>query len=612
MQFRSDIQGLRALAVILVFLFHINPRLMPGGFVGVDVFFVISGFLISSIILQKKEHHNFRFIDFYNSRIKRIIPAFTVMVLIVGIIGLFLFLGSDARNFRNALFWSWIFNSNNYFSSLDTYFGTANAENPFLHTWTLAVEMKFYLFLPFLLFFIPKKWLPYIVTLLIISLLFYAHYNIFFLNKRNEIYFSLLARMPEFLIGTLLAIFSTKKRINKKYSTLATITGFILILASAILLNEASPFPGFVSIIPCLGASLLIFSDSNFFKKILETRVMVYLGECSYSLYLWHWPIMALIRYYNNRYDFNFYEVLLICSVTMLISYLSYTFVENYFRKLKNIKFYVSLAIPTIVIGVVIVGFIKINRNVSNIPVQYAVPTFGRTSNGTYFEHVDILGDTSSKTDSIIFIGDSHTFAYLSFLDYIGKTNHFSFKTISNDTYPTIPGIDQKDFSELRYYNQYKKLIDITQAELNKSSTVIISSTWSNKVPSLPGAFDNFLKNIDGKKKVYVLTDYPILKRNPLRANRDFIKNTNRDNHYEVIFNPIPDPIKSICDKYPWVKVIYLNYKDLNIDYPFYKDTLMYFDAGHVNEYGSRKLGKLKEKEFMEQFELHPAHLPGL
>jgi peptidoglycan/LPS O-acetylase OafA/YrhL len=605
MQFRSDIQGLRALAVILVFLFHLNPRLMPGGFIGVDVFFVISGFLISSIILQKLSSNSFRFIDFFNSRIKRIVPAFITMILIVGITGVFLFLGSDARNFRNALFWSMVFNSNNYFASLDTYFGNANAENPFLHTWTLAVEMKFYLILPFLLFFSSKKWLPYIVSVLIVALVLYAHYNIFFLNKRNEIYFSLLARIPEFLMGTLLAVFTVKKTLPKKYNILTTIAGFVLIMASSILLNESSPFPGLLSIIPCLGATLLILSGNNAFKKILSTKSMVFIGECSYSLYLWHWPIMALLRYYNNRHDFNGYEVLLVCSLTMLISYLSYRFVENYFRTLKNIKFYFSLALPTMVIGILLAGFIKINRTVSNIPLQYAVPTFGRTSNGTYFEHVDVLGDTTSKNDSILFIGDSHTFAYLGFLDNVGKANHFSFKTISNDVYPNIPGIAQEDFSEWRYFNQYKKLVEITQSELNKSNTILIASTWTETVPSLPMAFDNFLKNINGKKAVYILGDYPTFKKNPLRVNRTYIKNPQRNNNYEVHFTTVPDTIKNICNKYPRVKIIYLDYQALLIDYPFYKDTLMYFDATHLNEYGSRKLGKLKEKEFMEQFILH-------
>lgn len=609
MQFRSDIQGLRALAVILVFLFHLNPRLMPGGFIGVDVFFVISGFLISSIILQKIASNSLRFIDFFNSRIKRIVPAFVVMILIVGFAGVFLFLGSDARNFRNALFWSLVFNSNNYFASLDTYFGNANAENPFLHTWTLAVEMKFYLLLPFLLFFSPKKWLPYIVSALIVFLLLYAQYNISFLNKRNEIYFSLLARIPEFLIGTLTAIVASKKNNNNRYNTLTNLIGFLLILVSASLFYENSPFPGLLSLLPCLGAALVIIAGNNTFKKFLDTKGMVYIGECSYSIYLWHWPIMSLFRYYNNRYDFNWYEVLLVCSLTTFISYLSYRYVENYFRRLKNVKFYFSLALPTMVIGILLLGFIRINRTVSNIPVQYAVPTFGRTSNGTYFEHVDILGDTTSQNDSIIFIGDSHTFAYLGFLDNVGKANHFSFKTISNDVYPTIPGIEQADFSELRYFNQYKKLIEITKSELDKCKTILIASTWTETVPSLPMAFDNFLKNINGKKSVYILSDYPTFKKNPLRVNRTYIKNIKRNNNYEVYFRTIPDTIKNICNKYPWVKIIYLNYPALQIDYPFYKDTLMYFDATHLNEYGSRKLGNLKEKEFMKQFIVHPS--PG-
>lgn len=152
MEFRKDIQGLRAIAVLFVFIFHINSSWLPGGFIGVDIFFVISGFLISSIILHKLDNNRFSFKDFYISRIKRIVPAYYFLLLIVAFFGVFFFMTSDINVFRKSFFWSLLFNSNHYFTSLDTYFGASSSENPLLHTWTLAVEMKFYLFLPILLF----------------------------------------------------------------------------------------------------------------------------------------------------------------------------------------------------------------------------------------------------------------------------------------------------------------------------------------------------------------------------------------------------------------------------------------------------------------------------
>lgn len=200
MEFRNDIQGLRAIAVLSVFLFHLNPNWLPGGFIGVDIFFVISGFLISSICFSKIDKNKFSFIDFYQSRIKRIVPAYFVLLFVIGIIGYQLFLETDFENLKKSYFWSIVFQSNEYFSSLDTYFGTKNSENPFLHTWTLAVEMQFYLFLPFLLFFIKRKWQAVALFIMTIILFTYGTIEVFN-NNKSEIYFSLLARTPEFLLA---------------------------------------------------------------------------------------------------------------------------------------------------------------------------------------------------------------------------------------------------------------------------------------------------------------------------------------------------------------------------------------------------------------------------
>ena len=172
MQYRYDIQGLRGVAVLLVFFFHLNANLLSGGFVGVDVFFVISGYLISGIILHKKEQNKFQFVDFYISRFKRLLPAYLVFLLVTFLAATLLYLPSDIIGVRNGVFWSSIFYSNKYLSTLDTYFGMSSQENPLLHTWTLAIEMQFYFLLPILLFFIKnKKLLNYVIFLITIVLL---------------------------------------------------------------------------------------------------------------------------------------------------------------------------------------------------------------------------------------------------------------------------------------------------------------------------------------------------------------------------------------------------------------------------------------------------------
>lgn len=204
--YRADIQGLRALAVLMVFIFHLNSAYLPGGFIGVDIFFVISGYLISGIILRKKEQGNFRLTDFYMSRFKRIVPAYYFFLTVVLLAGIWIYLPMEIHELRKTGFFAAAFLSNVHLAALDNYFGAQSSENPLLHTWTLAVEMQVYFILPFLLVFLKKKFLKYVLTALIAVLFVYSFIRSTFLFEKDAAYFSLLARMPEFLIGTLAAV----------------------------------------------------------------------------------------------------------------------------------------------------------------------------------------------------------------------------------------------------------------------------------------------------------------------------------------------------------------------------------------------------------------------
>src|SRR5690606_25350016 len=220
MQFRNDIQGLRAIAFILVFIFHLNPHWLPGGYIGVDMFFVISGYLITSIILHQKEKGSFNFISFYEKRIKRIAPAYYVAILLIAVAGCYFYLQSDTIRLRSGLYRAVAFLSNQFFASGESYFGAALSENPLLHTWSLAIEMQFYLILPFLLIFIRNKYLPYVISALLLILTAYSTYGLYYTDNFSAIYFSLLSRIPEFFVGVLLSIlFLDKNQLSRSTST---------------------------------------------------------------------------------------------------------------------------------------------------------------------------------------------------------------------------------------------------------------------------------------------------------------------------------------------------------------------------------------------------------
>ena len=211
MTYRTDIQGLRAVAVLAVMLFHFNPAWLPGGFVGVDVFLVISGYLIVRILLQKKAQSGYRLGTtlryFYASRIKRIAPAYFAMLVLVSLLAAILFLPQDLVVYKKGLNQAAWFHSNSYFAGFGDYFAPASHEQPLLHTWSLAVEIQFYLLVPFLVLLLPTKALKWVLGVLLVGLTLLAQYRLSVLGIQQATYYSLYARLPEFFAGGLVAVY---------------------------------------------------------------------------------------------------------------------------------------------------------------------------------------------------------------------------------------------------------------------------------------------------------------------------------------------------------------------------------------------------------------------
>ena len=208
--YRPDVQGLRAVAVLAVMLFHFNPAWLPGGFVGVDVFLVISGYLIARILLARKAQSDYHLGGtlryFYASRFKRIAPAYFSMLVLVSLLAAVLFLPQDLAIYKKGLNQAAWFNSNHYFAGFGDYFAPANHEQPLLHTWSLAVEIQFYLLAPFLILMLPARALQWLLATMLIGLTAVAEYRLRVLGIQQETYYSLYARLPAFFAGALVAL----------------------------------------------------------------------------------------------------------------------------------------------------------------------------------------------------------------------------------------------------------------------------------------------------------------------------------------------------------------------------------------------------------------------
>jgi peptidoglycan/LPS O-acetylase OafA/YrhL len=313
--YRPDIDGLRAVAVLSVVIYHLNKLWMPGGYVGVDIFFVISGFLITRNIWGEMEGGRFSFSNFYLRRIRRIAPAFLAMTAVTLAAGAFLLLPEDLLSLAKSAMWGVFSLSNVYFwRYLDTsYFAESADEVPMLHTWSLGVEEQFYFIWPSLLLMallFRRRRAAAIAIAATICIASFVCGELTNVAAQKFSYYMLPARAGELMVGALLAL-GTKRIAAGSSSPRAlaevfAIAGMALVVGSLYLLNDTSRFPGINALYPCLGAAMLMMAGgmgSRIVAIVLTPRPIVFIGLISYSLYLWHWPVLAFVRYFYGTVD---------------------------------------------------------------------------------------------------------------------------------------------------------------------------------------------------------------------------------------------------------------------------------------------------------------------
>ena len=342
--YRPEIDGLRALAVLPVIFFHAGFQLFEGGFVGVDVFFVISGYLITSIILREKESGSFTLAGFYERRARRLLPAlFVVLFCCIPFALLILTPPVFKQFFGLGLVGTATFTTNFLFlSEAGGYFGTANSElNPLIHTWSLAVEEQFYLFYPLVLLFL-LRFTRIVLVLMLFLLAFTTFVSAVFHDDSNFTFFSSTARFWELFIGVFVSIILHERGgplvpENRFMRESVPIFGLLMVLAPVFFLKSFDTSPhipiALVVLAPVLGTALIImFSDrGNFIGRLLSIKPLVGLGLISYSAYLWHQPLLA---FYKNMFIGRTEGVvlLLLCLASLILAYASWRYVERPFR----------------------------------------------------------------------------------------------------------------------------------------------------------------------------------------------------------------------------------------------------------------------------------------
>jgi len=323
MNFRGDINALRAIAVIAVVVFHFEPSWLKGGFAGVDVFFVISGYLMTGIIFRRFEKGTFNLFEFYVARASRIIPALAMLCFALLIFSFVYLTPFDYPSISNHIKSSILLYSNITYLNEAGYFDVASNEKWLLHTWSLSVEWQFYILYPIVLialkqFFTIKniKWLIVLFTL--VGFGYSVYLTLYF---PEAAYFSITSRAWEMLMGGVAFFFPLS--ISKHKAKLIQGLGVSLIIASYVLVDKASPWPGVLALLPVVGTLLVIMSNANS-GYLINNRLVQTIGTWSYSIYLWHWPVVV----YGNYFGFDDWWMIGL-PLSFFFGYISYTFVES-------------------------------------------------------------------------------------------------------------------------------------------------------------------------------------------------------------------------------------------------------------------------------------------
>lgn len=512
MTFREDIQGLRALAVLSVVVYHISPFHLPGGFIGVDIFFVISGYLIMGQIYSKVQKSAFSFSDFYVKRFKRLFPAYFATVALSSIFAFYYFLPGEFSKYAWSLVASCLYVSNFYFFTKSGYFDSELQGSPLLHTWSLSVEEQFYVIMPIIMvlaFGIYKRFSLLILgglATLSFALCIYLTYN-----DVSLAFFASFTRFWQFILGGAIAIYSLHIQKHRFLSEVVATSGVLTLLASCVLITH-DEFPGIKAIIPTLATvAVLAFSRQGLLiYRLLALKPVEFIGNISYSLYLWHWPIIIFYQLHFET-ELKAVDKLTILALSIILGALSYYLIEKRFRKRlspsepssKNVYFRVaatSTGLCLVVYGLTHVmpmrfseQQVKYEQFMENHEADYFRPGVcfltSKQPNISYFNKKACLIPQKEK-ENILLVGDSHAAHWYAGLEANKKPNQTISQITASGCKPTISYHGKKRCTDLMHYAFEQEIPS------GKYDKIIISARW--KIDDLPW----LLKTLDIVKEM--------------------------------------------------------------------------------------------------------------
>lgn len=636
MNYRNEIDGLRAFAVLTVVFFHAFPSKLPGGFVGVDIFFVISGFLITSIIFVELDNGTFSFADFLNRRIRRIFPALILVMTATLAFGWFALLAVEYEQLGKHIFSASLFVINFVFINESGYFDNAAETKLMLHLWSLAVEEQFYVFWPLALWFSYKKKLNLLtITIALASISFVLNIG-FVVSHPTETFFWSISRFWELLVGSILAYLMVFKRdqllsikhyidsllakiiYRQKASPCESLTsnlmsgfGFTLLLFGIFGITKESVFPGTLVLVPVLGALLIIGSGAKAWlnRVILMNPIAVWVGSISYPLYLWHWPLFTYARIIEGETPSIEARVLLILA-SVVLSSITYVLIERRFMTVKASSTR-SLVLASLLIVTGALGWAVFENN--GVSDRNAVMKTENQKREILFsgsgcpENFKIISqcDTSqynNNSDSLVLVlGDSHARQSYELLRMKNFFKNQSVIGISIGGCPTLIDTITKNAPKCAFVNN--EILAFLNSSSNKKLQIYLAGQWSSYVQ------ENWLKDVEGETldfgetlseslsvlsefgTVFLLDQVPIVPFNPERCvSRPFKRFVESSCSFSLADSvKLLSKSRAILDK---SVIMSGNAKRINFDHEICtgglckllkNGVLTYFDRTHIN-----------------------------
>jgi peptidoglycan/LPS O-acetylase OafA/YrhL len=611
LKYRPDIDGLRAIAILAVVIFHAFPGKMPGGFIGVDIFFVISGFLISTNIFSSLERDRFSLVEFYVRRVRRIFPALILVLISCLAFGWFVLFADEFKQLGEHTAAGAGFIQNFILWRESGYFDNTAETKPLLHLWTLAIEEQFYIFWPLLLVFVWKRqWNFLRLTAFIAAVSFIANIFLILSGHSAAAFYLPFSRFWELMVGCALAyIVLHRPQLIENHKGAQSFLGFALILAGFLLINKGRDYPGWWALLPTLGSFFIISAGPSSWlnEKLLANKPIVLIGLISYPLYLWHWPLLSFSQIIEGEIPSKEFR-LVVLSLAVGLAWLTYRFVEKPFRF--GIRTEVSWAILLILLSLVgTIGFI-LKQSQIRLPndenllsgdtgyktfFSYQSDKFHRCTPDSIASRAEIydgyLRCLQSKNGNagIALIGDSHA-EHL----FIGLSESMPDQNIVYYL-GNPPFLSNPDFS---------KIVN-SLADSKSVKKVVYAMFFVGRVPDIPqgSSLDaEILKTakmlIDSGKEVYLTTDIPNFRFNPNKCMRlKKITSTNANLQCDDIVDrsdKIVAMLRSVIKKEPRIHLIdtFKLFCASKICSMKNGNELLYRDNNHLNIKGSQFVGR--------------------